>query len=325
MLPCATVLEISTRWGTANDARGAENRRGDDAADGAADFDGGQAAAGALAGADASARPASKYALAAVNGAGSAADWASGAADAARTFGAHGNNAAEHRSAALRGGAGAGDARFGNAADAAVGQFPFRAGASNCGGGQRGRMVLAAAGAGGSSGSAGGSAVPRRCAANAAGQRQPIWRMAADDAVLFAPARQFGGTPGTSALRRCADARGNADGESACPDGNARCLQCIRALLARHVLWVADFLRRGGAGAGNLGADDLAAHGKNADEARSHHAVGGDSAADGGAVSAGAAAARVFADRCVLCAAAGCPAPDRGWCSCSAQPSAASR
>ena len=42
----------------------------------------------------------------------------------------------------------------------------------------------------------------------------------------------------------------------------------------------------GGAGAGNLGADDLAAHGKNADEARSHHAVGGDSAADGGAVSA---------------------------------------
>ena len=33
-------------------------------------------------------------------------------------------------------------------------------------------------------------------------------------------------------------------------------------------------------------ADDLAAHGKNADEARSHHAVGGDSAADGGAVSA---------------------------------------
>lgn len=26
--------------------------------------------------------------------------------------------------------------------------------------------------------------------------------------------------------------------------------------------WVADFLRRGGAGAGNLGADDLAAHGK---------------------------------------------------------------
>lgn len=50
---------------------------------------------------------------------------------------------------------------------------------------------------------------------------------------------------------------------------------------------VADFLRRGGAGAGNLGADDLAAHGKNADEARSHHAVGGDSAADGGAVSAG--------------------------------------
>ena len=116
---------------------------------------------------------------------------------------------------------------------------------------------------------------------------QPIWRMAADDAVLFAPARQFGGTPGTSALRRCADARGNADGESACPDGNARCLQCIRALLARHVRWVADFLRRSGAGAGNLGADDLAAHGKNADEAQSHHAVGGDSAADGGAVSAG--------------------------------------
>ena len=115
---------------------------------------------------------------------------------------------------------------------------------------------------------------------------QPIWRMAADDAVLFAPARQFGGTPGASALRRCADARGNADGESACSDGNARCLQCIRALLARHVLWVADFLRRSGAGAGNLGADDLAAHGKNADEARSHHAVGGDSAADGGAVSA---------------------------------------
>ena len=109
---------------------------------------------------------------------------------------------------------------------------------------------------------------------------------AADDAVLFAPARQFGGTPGASALRRCADARGNADGKSACPDGHARCLQCIRALLARHVLWVADFLRRSGAGAGNLGADDLAAHGKNADEARSHHAVGGDSAADGGAVSA---------------------------------------
>lgn len=50
--------------------------------------------------------------------------------------------------------------------------------------------------------------------------------------------------------------------------------------------WVADFLRRSGAGAGNLGADDLAAHGKNADEAQSHHAVGGDSAADGGAVSA---------------------------------------
>ena len=123
MLPCATVLEISTRWGTANDARGAENRRGDDAADGAADFDGGQAAAGALAGADAPARPASKYALAAVNGAGSAADWASGAADAARTFGAHGNNTAEHRSAALRGGAGAGDACFGDTADAAVGQF----------------------------------------------------------------------------------------------------------------------------------------------------------------------------------------------------------
>lgn len=72
----------------------------------------------------------------------------------------------------------------------------------------------------------------------------------------------FGGTPGTSALRRCADARGNADGESACSDGNARCLQCIRALLARHVRWVADFLRRSGAGAGNLGADDLAAHGK---------------------------------------------------------------
>ena len=104
---------------------------------------------------------------------------------------------------------------------------------------------------------------------------------------FFAPARQFGGTPGASALRRCADARGNADGESACSDGNARCLQCIRALLARHVLWVADFLRRSGAGAGNLGADDPAAHGKNADEARSHHAVGGDSAADGGAVSAG--------------------------------------
>ena len=80
---------------------------------------------------------------------------------------------------------------------------------------------------------------------------------------------------------------GNADGESACPDGNARCLQCIRALLARHVRWVADFLRRSGAGAGTLGADDLAAHGKNADEARSHHAVGGDFAADGGAVSAG--------------------------------------
>lgn len=92
--------------------------------------------------------------------------------------------------------------------------------------------------------------------------------------------------PAHLALRRCADARRHADGESACPDGNARCLQCIRALLARHVLWVADFLRRSGAGAGNLGADDLAAHGKNADEARSHHAVGGDSAADGGAVSA---------------------------------------
>lgn len=131
--------------------------------------------------------------------------------------------------------------RAGNAADAAVGQFRFRAGAPNCGGGQRRRMVLAAAGAGGSSGSAGGSAVPRRRAANAAGQRQPIWRMAADDAVLFAPARQSGGTPGASALRRCADARGNADGESACSDGNARCLQCIRTLLARHVLLVADF------------------------------------------------------------------------------------
>lgn len=56
-------------------------------------------------------------------------------------------------------------------------------------GGQRRRMVLAAAGAGGSSGSAGGSAVPRHRAANVAGQRQPIWRVAADDDVLFAPAR----------------------------------------------------------------------------------------------------------------------------------------
>ena len=105
---------------------------------------------------------------------------------------------------------------------------------------------------------------------------------------FFAPARQFGGTPGTSALF------GGALTLAEMRTGNLLVPMVMHAVYNASALfwrgmsagWLI-FLRRGGAGAGNLGADDLAAHGKNADEARSHHAVGGDSAADGGAVSAG--------------------------------------